>query len=380
MSSFDALEPAIDPNNKITFLLDWELTLKCNLDCTYCKTGLYGGHDNSTKHPPLDECLKSLDFMFAYVDLYMRVKPKSIRQVVLNVYGGESLHHPDIVEILSQIRKKHKSYSSSWNLIVTTTTNAIISEKKLRAIAPYIDEFTMSYHTESTDKQKQQFKNNLLTISQMNKRQKCVVLMHQESDLFQDACNMIDWLVNHNIKMLPRQLDGNIGVNGKRKYTQDKITWFNALYKSKTFGSKETILDNNVEQNLTNVGRACCGGRQVCADQNHKQRQFYVANKFPDWYCSVNHFFLYVKQVNGEIFVNKDCKMNFSGSVGPIGNLSDTTSVLTTLAEQLQANSLPIIQCKKNECLCGLCAPKAKDVSTYHDIMKKYHKHNNEIL
>lgn len=380
MLAFDSLEPAIDPSNRITFLLDWELTMKCNLDCTYCGTGTYRGHDNSTKHPPLADCLKSLDFMFAYVDLYMNSKPRSIRQVVLNVYGGESLHHPDIVEILSQVRKKHTPYNSNWKLTVTTTTNAIVSEKKLLSIVPYIDEFTMSYHTENTAKQKQQFKDNLLTVARLGKRQKCVVLMHQESDLFQDARDMIDWLTQHNIKMLPKQLDGSTGVSGNRNYTQEKITWFNTLYKSKTFGTTENLLDHNVDQNLTDVGRACCGGRQVCTDQNHKQRQFYVENKFPDWYCSVNHFFLYVKQVNGEVFVNKDCKMNFDGTVGPIGNLNNTDIILSTLTRQLDTESMPIIQCKKSKCLCGLCAPKAKDLLSYHDIMKKYHVPSNKIL
>lgn len=379
MSLFDSLEPAIDPNNRITFLLDWEITMKCNLDCTYCGSGLYAGHDNSTKHPPLADCIKSLDFMFEYVDLYMRHKPRSIKQVVLNVYGGESLHHPNIVEILSQIREKHQRYSSNWNLTVTTTTNAIVSEKKIRAIIPYIDEFTMSYHTENTAKQKQQFKDNLLIVAETGKKQKCVVLMHHESDLFQDACNMIDWLNQHNISVLPRQLDGNINPANKRKYTEEKITWFNSLYKSKTFGDKKNILDSTTDQNLTNVGRACCGGRQVCTDQNLKQRNFYVENKFPDWYCSVNHFFLYVKQVNGEIFVNKDCKMNFDGTVGPIGNLSNTKAILSTLSAQMDSNTLPVIQCKKTQCYCGLCAPKAKYLSTYHDIMKKYHTTINPL-
>ena len=104
MNDFDTLEPAIDPNNRITFLLDWELTMKCNLDCDYCPTGIDGGHDNSTKHPPLDQCLDALDFMFEYVDLYMQTKVKGLKHVVLNVYGGESLHHPDIAKILTQAR------------------------------------------------------------------------------------------------------------------------------------------------------------------------------------------------------------------------------------------------------------------------------------
>ena len=372
MTIVEALEPAIDPNNRITFLLDWELTLKCNLDCSYCLTGIHGGHDNSTKHPPLNECLKTLDFMFAYVDLYMQTKPRGIKYVILNVYGGESLHHPDIVKILNQIREQYRPYADRWHLTVTTTTNAIVSDKKMQQIIPLIDEFTVSYHTDSTPKQKQQFQKNVLAIDKAGRRQKCVVLMHHQQNLFDDANNMIAWLNENNIKSLPRQLDGNHGTTDKRIYNQQQVQWFSKLYQTKTFGHSTDLLEDQSDSNLTNVGRACCGGRQLCTNGNLKQRHFYLENKFPDWYCSVNHFFLYVKQVNREIYVNKDCKMNFNGTVGPIGNLDQTQQILSTLQNQLDTDSLPIIQCKKYNCLCGLCAPKAKNLSTYHSIMKKY--------
>jgi hypothetical protein len=181
-------------------------------------------------------------------------------------------------------------------------------------------------------------------------------------------------LTQNNIKILPRQLDDNTGVDGERIYKQDQVQWFDNLYQAKTFGKNTDLLKDRVESNLTDVGRACCGGRQTCGDQNYKQRHFYVENKFPNWYCSVNHFFLYVKQVTGEIYVNKDCKMNFDGAVGPIGNLNDTVEILSTLKNQLDNNTLPIIQCKKYNCMCGLCAPKAKNLDTYRSIMRKYQK------
>jgi hypothetical protein len=311
--------------------------------------------------------------MFAYADLYMKTKPRGIRYIILNVYGGESLHHPDIVEILGHIRFKHKVYADHWHLTVTVTTNAIVSDKKLKQIMPFIDELTVSYHAENTAKQKQQFKDNLLTIASTGVRQKCVVLMHQQPDLFQDAVGMIEWLTQNNIKVLPRQLDGHSGLDGgKRIYNQSQVQWFGKLYQGKTFGETQELLQDKSDSNLTDVGRACCGGRQLCTNQNLKHRHFYVENKFPDWYCSVNHFFLYVKQVNGEVYVNKDCKMNFDGEVGPIGTLADTQKILSTLRGQLATDSLPVIQCKKYNCFCGLCAPKAKDLLTYHSIMEKY--------
>jgi pyruvate-formate lyase-activating enzyme len=349
-----SIEPAIDPNNRISFLLDWELTLKCNLDCSYC----ISGHDNTTRHPDTKQCLEAIDFMFKYVDLYMATKPKGLRYVVLNVYGGESLYHPDIVTVLEQVRKRYQTYQDRWHLTITTTTNAIVSPKQLAKIIPLIDEFTVSYHTEATEKQKQQFCDNLITIKDSGCRQKCIVLMHQEHNLFEDANRMIAWLTEHNINYLPKQLDGD------HDYNVEQVVWFDKLNQSKTFGT-------TVNQQTSR--RACCGGRQLCNNQNYKERHHYTTNQFPDWYCSVNHFFLHVKQVTGEIFVNKDCRMNFEGQVGPIGHLGATELMLSKLKMQLDISTLPVIQCKKSQCLCGLCAPKAKNLETYNKIMEKYY-------
>jgi pyruvate-formate lyase-activating enzyme len=372
---FHTLEPSIDPKNKITFLLDWELTMKCNLDCSYCDTGLYGGHDNSTKHPPLNDCLASIDFMFRYVDLYMKTKVRGFRYVVLNVYGGESLYHPHIVKILEQVHDKYKKYQSEWNLTVTTTTNAIVSERILEKIIPLIDEFTVSYHTENTPKRKEQFQKNVLTIKQHNKRVKCVVLMHSEEDLFNDANAMIEWLTHHDIRHLPRQLD-HATIATQFNYDPKKVVWFKNFYKDNTYkstqGSPELTIDVDRNIDLSDSGRSCCGGHQFSVDQNYKSREFFVNNKFTDWYCSVNHFFLHIKQVTGEIFTNKDCKMNFSGQVGSIGTLDQSKDLIDYTRQNLENNTLPTIQCKKSSCQCGLCAPKSSDLPTYNTIMKKY--------
>jgi len=351
--------------------LDWELTMKCNLDCTYCGTGLYAGHDNSTRHPPLAECLKTIDFMFEYADIYMRTKPQGIRYVILNVYGGEALHHPDIVEILSVLRKRYEPYQDHWHLTITTTTNAIIAPGRLDQIIPLIDEFTVSYHTENTPKQKQQFQDNLLKIKAAGVRQKCIVLMHSESDRFADAQAMITWLGQHGIKHLPKQLDHH-PAREEFNYNQQQVVWFEGLYKKPL--AHAVMHDNKAD--LSDTGRACCGGRSLCADQNRQDPQKFVSNKFPGWYCSVNHFFLYVKQVNGEVYVNKDCKMNYDGTVGPIGNLNNVAPILV----QARDTDKPVIRCANERCRCGLCAPKAENLDTYQTIMRKYEIPNSNLL
>ena len=343
--------------------------MKCNLECSYCGSGTYGGRDNSTPHPPVNECLKTIDFMFAYADLYMSTKPAGLKYVVLNVYGGESLHHPDIVEILQQCQERHKQYRDKWHLTITTTTNAIISERKLNSIIPLIDEFTVSYHVETSDKNKQLFKNNLLAINAAGRRQKCIVLMHPEQNLFDDCQAMINWLEQNQIKYLPRQLDRALSAN-QFDYQSQQVVWFNKLYSSK--GTHAEIIPETNATDLAAAGRACCGGRQLCANQNYKEKSFFLANKFPDWYCSVNHFFLYIKQVNGEIFVNKDCKMNFDGTVSPVGNLSNAQELLDKTSNWINTGTMPVIQCKKTRCFCGVCAPKAQTLEDYTKIFNKY--------
>lgn len=338
--------------------------MKCNLDCAYCESDLYGGHDNTTSHPSLESCLKAIDFMFAYADQAMAARPRSLRNVVLNIYGGESLHHPRILEILEAVHEKKKSYRKAWHLHITTTTNAIVSKKKFRKILPLIDEFTVSWHTENTIKQKNLFRENCLEIKSAGKNIKCVVLMHGQSGLFEDALEQITWCQTQQIRVLPRALDRS-PEQTQFDYKEQQIQWFNKFYTRSGHDVKVTLAAQK-HTNLSEVGRACCGGRQMCSDQNYKQRHFFVPNTFRGWSCSVNHFFLYVKQVTGEVFVNKDCKMNFDGKVGPIGNLKDTVSILQN---QLVA---PTIVCDKQRCLCGLCAPKAADADTYNQIIGKY--------
>ena len=352
--------------------------MKCNLDCSYCDTGTYGGHDNSTSHPPLDECLQSIDFMFAYVDLYMRCRISSLKTVILNVYGGEALHHPHIVQILQAVRERHAYYQSQWKLTVTVTTNAVINSKKLASISPLIDEFTVSYHTGATANQKQQICENLLAIGQ---RCKCVIMMDPQH--FEDAANHVDWCKQNNIRYLAKQID-HLPEQTQFNYNTQQVHWLKTSYHARSYNDQKSdpklIYDAHDRINLADSGRACCGGRTLCTDQNYRSRTAFVDNKFPDWYCSVNHFFLYVKQVNGEIYTNKDCKMNFDGTVAPIGTLPQSQTLLEQTQSWLDNNTMPVIQCKKYQCMCGLCAPKARDLDTYKSIMRKYEIPNPNLL
>ena len=350
-------------------MLDWELTMKCNLDCSYCGTGLYSGHDNSQSHPPVADCLRTIDFMFEYVDIYMTRKPRGIKYVILNMYGGEALHHPDIVEILTAVRERQAAYQDRWHLTITTTTNAIVNSRILDQIIPLIDEFTVSYHVESTPKQQQQFRDNLLKIQAAGVRQKCIVMLHP--DQFDECLDMTNWLTENNISQLPKQID-HPAANTEFNYQPQQVIWFEKFYKKSL--SHAIKSNNNVD--LAATGRSCCGGRQMCVNQDRQNPHKFVDNHFPNWYCSVDQFFLYVKQINGEVYVNKDCKMNFDGTVGPIGTLNNVEPIL----QQARDPNRPTIRCAKHRCDCGLCAPKAADQDTYKNIMRKYEIPTDNLL
>lgn len=392
MSKIISIEPAIDPNARPTFLLDWELTLKCNLDCSYCPTPEQTDlskayHDNSAQHPSLSECLETIDFMYQYVDLYMSHKPRWNRGVVLNVYGGESLFHPDIVEILENVKSRHQPYKDSWPLTITCTTNGVVGPTRFQEVINLVDEFTVSYHVESLPKQKQQVRDNLLSLRKKNKRVKCVILMHGDQQHWPELMDIIEFCQQNDIKYLPRHLDGNINAN----YGPEQIVWFKNLWserspvksqdKQKEIMSHHTELEQADSVTLSKVGRACCGGRLMCANSDLKHPTFYVPdNNFQGWDCSVNWFFLYIKQYTKEIFVNKDCRMNFQGQVGPIGTLDRHQELITSTKEYLEKDQMPIINCAKNRCTCGLCAPKAKTQEEFITIMKKHIKNTNVFL
>jgi pyruvate-formate lyase-activating enzyme len=380
MSKIISIEPAIDPNARPTFLLDWELTLKCNLDCSYCPSdGPGAGHNNKTSHPLLDGCLRTIDFMYAYADMYMKYKPKWSRAVVLNVYGGEALYHPNIITILEEARKRHEPYQERWSLRITNTTNAIVKSQTLEKISTLIDEFTISYHAESVAKQKDLFQQNLALLKAQKKSMKCIIMMHSDEKYWQELLELIKFCQINDIRYIAKQIDGPVSSS----YNQTQIQWFRKSWEANSTNRgfakqrdlSEQINDqlNKSEVNLASVGRGCCGGRLMCSNEDLNKPFFFVPdNNFEGWNCSVNWFFLFVRQLTGEIYVNKDCRMGFDGVESPIGHLDRYQDLLETTKKNLESDNMPVISCAKKRCLCGLCAPKAKDKKSFVSIMKKH--------
>ena len=366
---------ALSPDNSPSFLLDWELTLKCNLDCSYCSTDIeLGGHNNSTKHPPLKECLKSIDFMYEYVDLYMQHKKLSQRKVILNVYGGESLFHPHIIEILQACRDRYEQYAERWELTITTTTNAVINKNIWVKVIPLIDEFTVSYHAEHLSKQSTLFFDNLTKLKKSDKRVKVVVMMHADPELWKKSIKAIEFCKSNSIRYMAKPYD-NIDLSySNEQYEYIKNYWITntntknleeSKHRYKSIGNKASVI--SVQE-----GRSCCGGRKLALNNSLQSSVTFVSKQgFRDWYCSVNWFFLYVQQVTGKVYTNKDCRTSLNSKVEPLGYLENTSEMINQLKENMKNKNLPVINCVKSICACGYCAPKAKDLKDFQDLINR---------
>lgn len=377
----------IEPVNPQIFHMDWELTLKCNLDCGYC-----GSHDNRKKHPSLKECLETVDFLLEYADINFIDSSLEYKKVIFNLFGGEAIYHPNFIEILEYIRKEYEAkYKDRWVLHLGLITNAIAADKVWDRSIELIDFFTVSYHAENNDKQEEQFRRNVLTLHGTGKGYHVSVLMN--APLFHKNLSFIEFCKEHNIKYLPRQLDHWGWTTRKYNYTQEQVQWFDGEYKRKSktplpgivvakpkikFRDKVKGLIKKVlsyRVNLTHVGRACCGGETLCTNGNFNDTVFFVKdNRFKDWHCSINRFFVFVKQDDQSIRHNKDCNMRFDGKVGPMGYLKDARKILDTMREEITTGTRPVMICKKKMCFCGLCAPKAKTLDTYNNMMTRYFK------
>ena len=373
----DSIAFALDPTNVPAFLLDWELTKLCNLDCTYCPTGVeWGSHDNSTTHPPLKECLETIDFMYEYVNEYMKYKKSTQRKVILNVYGGESLFHPDIVEILEACRTKYKKYQQLWHLTITCTTNGIVGKHQWARVVPLVDEFTVSYHAENLPKQKQQYMDNVLYLKQQQKRFKCVIMMHNDPVLFSDSEKVIEFCNTHQLRYVAKALDNNEErwSYNQEQFSKLKTFWMNAVPTTQKLEYKEKIDLIPKKEKILSVeeGRACCGGRKLSLNGDLKSTISFVPHQgFEGWSCSVNWFFLFVQQLTGNVYTNKDCRMSTTNLVEPLGNLQNSQKIINTLKNQLETNTMPIIECAKKICLCGICAPKAQRKEDFMQLIKR---------
>jgi len=382
--TISSIDLAFDPNHRPAFVIDWELTYLCNLDCSYC-----GAHDNTTKHPDINSCKKGIDFAFKYADLVMSVRKPYEKFVTLNLLGGETLIHPDIQEILEYMSELYETtYKDKWKLTTYVITNGVVGKTVLEKCLPIIQYWTVSYHTESLPKQKAMTLETIYLLKKHNKSFEVRLLAHSDPLKFKECQDLAERFNQDGIKTLIKP----IGVTIKHGIETDWKDKDGAKFHSYTKEQSEFIAnywnENNKKsintiklQDMTTVndkfivssaGYPCCSEKALCINSNRRNPVSHVPiTQFRNWYCSVNWYFLFVKQHSGLIYHNTSCMVNpETNAVGSIGSIDEADQILEKFKNQLETKTVPVIQCPKINCGCGICAPKANSKEDFKKIIK----------
>lgn len=385
MSTITSIDHAITPKSRPAFQIDWEITYFCNLDCSYC-----GSHDNSTKHPDIDRCRKGIEFAFAYADIIMQSKKSYERAVSLNLLGGETLIHPEIVDILEYMRELYETkYKNRWRLTTNITTNGVVGTNVLERCLPLLDYWVISYHTESLPKQKKLAIDTIYTVKKSGKPCSVRLMMHKGPTNFaecQDLAKQLDQDgISYALKPIgaTQNIHDNWDGKGVHSYTKDQTTHLMQYWArpNNTSGNNITTPSSNDVKMLevdnrfvvATAGYPCCSEKPLCVNQDRKNPVIKIPmTGFKDWYCSVNWYFLFVKQSTEEVFHNKSCTAKLDGTLGPIGMLDQADKILSTLQKQIDNKAMPVMRCPKLVCGCGMCAPKAEQQEVFDQIMSAH--------
>ena len=122
----------VEMNFPIVHQILWDITRRCNYDCTYCWPSV---HNNIEPHHEYEKIIETID---KAVDEWS--EQDTIRW---NFGGGEPTMHPRFMDIL-----KHLNNSGQWVLV---TTNGIRSTRFWSEAVHYINSINMSAHFGSMD-------------------------------------------------------------------------------------------------------------------------------------------------------------------------------------------------------------------------------------
>jgi molybdenum cofactor biosynthesis enzyme MoaA len=377
MEEITVIENMISPAHRPSYVVDWVITYLCNLDCSYC-----GSHDNNSKHPDKEECKKSIDFALKYADLTLSVKKKFERSVTFNILGGEPLLHPDFPELLQYLHHVHQTnYKDRWPLTVVIMTNGILSKKQLKKCLPYIDYITVSYHTESNEKQKRMCVDSIYTIKATGRPLNVRLMAHSDPSKFDECVQLAKRFdqdgITYSYKpigtLIGSQIDWKDDNVQRHQYKQDQATHIVKFWNSRN--KAQVSVDDFVKVEdqyvVSSNGYPCCGEKPLCVNKDRKNPvNLITQTNFKGWYCSVNWQFLHIQQHTGRVYHNTSCLVNYDNEVGPIGYLSDAQQIIDRLQNMIDSKTVNVIQCPKSICGCGICAPKAKSKEDFENIMK----------
>ena len=349
------------------FQVTWDLGRRCNYDCSYCPVHR---HDNFSKHATLDELKNNVDFLFEYIDVYMEHRQTKIANVGFT--GGEPTVNPNFIPFSKYLREQYnEKYKDKWEADFALTSNGAFSEKMGLAVMENFGHATISYHSESDPKLKQQVKDRILQLHYQGPLHNCTVSVNVmfHAEYFDECKELCQFLLEHGVDFVPRVIGEEPGSmpSFAHKYNEEQLDWMKTYWKQKNDALYASSAVGDVVKNAkklgSSIGRPCCGSRDMMLHNGTEKRKstFVEFREFKGWKCSVNWFFLHLEQQTDQVFHHQTCQAKFNGTRGAIGKISEGHLLVEDLRKQMQAGTLPTIVCPKQTCGCGLCAPKSMD-------------------
>lgn len=387
--SFDT----IDLLTAKVFQVSWDLGRRCNYDCSYCPVHR---HDNFSPHASLDELKANSDFLFTYIDTYM--KHRKLKHTSISFTGGEPTVNPNFIPFIKYLKNAYQEkYKDSWSASFSLTSNGAMSKKMAHEVMTNMQHCTVSYHAESDNKLKQRVKDRMLQFHTEGKDYGFTfsvnVMFHAEH--FDECKELCEFLDSHNIKYVPRIIGEEAGsrTSFAHQYTDEQLDYIKNYwkYKNQKLNDEKEVADriravgepdneqtkvaqSTVKTDGWAIGRPCCGSREMCLSSagNERKGTFVDFRNFKGWYCSVNWFFLHLEQQTDSVFHHQTCQAQFGQTRGPIGKISEGDKIIANLKQKLESKTMDTIICPKQTCGCGLCAPKSGYLENYKKVLDNH--------
>jgi len=333
-----------DKSNRYQII--WDLGRRCSYACTYCPP-----HRNNKTSAFVDYATlcETMDGVAEYALLYDSFRKKPAKKK-LSFTGGEPTVHPNFFNFLKYVKNEYPDFSRGL------TTNGWFSDMVCDRVLTLTTGGTLSYHCESTKKQKDQVISNAITLRE---KYKVNVMFHK--DYFWECVDVCEKLEKNAVDYIPRII-GDDNPNDKRSidlgythsYDKDQMKWFRDYWKHKGQDVKEK---GNTQKGL---GRPCCGGR--CFKADGMDSYFLPDTNFMGWNCMVNWYFLFLNSEADRVWTHQTCGVNLNGDVAPLGKISEFDKIIDKLEHEFYVhNKVPMITCPKNFCGCGMCITKSKE-------------------
>jgi len=126
---------AVELNFPMPYQILWDLSRKCNYDCSYCWSSV---HNKDAVHTPVDILISAIDKIISTWS-----NGETIRW---NFGGGEPTLHPDFLKILKYLKSKKQ-----WVLV---TTNGSRPGKYWAEAIEYVNSVNLSVHFEYAEEEK----------------------------------------------------------------------------------------------------------------------------------------------------------------------------------------------------------------------------------